>query len=122
MPTVKGIAIYPDKRVEAVELNGLKDYQRIVLGLIEAVNLKGGTTMYVNEEYWYQFTISDFNSIATDVAGLGGRVDLVLAGILGPVVIVGPVDDEGYDTSITEQAQHWVECVSREAGGVMTTN
>jgi hypothetical protein len=117
MPTVKGIAIYPNKRVEVVELNELEDYQRIVLGLIEAVNLRGGTTMYVNEEYWYQFTISDFNRIATDVAGLGGRVDLLMAGILGPVVIVGPPDDEGYDTSITEQARHWVEYVSRETRG-----
>ena len=111
----KGIAIYPDKRVEEVEVAELGDYQAIVDGYIEAVNLKSGDTMYVNEEYWYKFTPEDRNSIAMDVAGLGGRPDLMLNGILGPVVVLGPIDDEGYDTDITDQARRWIERVRREA-------
>lgn len=113
--TKKGIAIYPDKRVEEVEVFLLEDYQAIVNGYIEAVGLKSGDTMYVNEEYWYRFGPTDLNSIAMDVAGLGGRPDLMLNGILGPVVVLGPLDDEGNDTDISDQARRWIKRVAREA-------
>lgn len=112
----KGIAIYPDKRVDHLEVDGLKDYQEVVKGLIEAVGLKDGSTMYVNEEYRYQFGPVDFNSVATDVASLGGRPDIMFTGgILGPVLILGPVDDDGNDTDVTDRALRWVRRVHREA-------
>lgn len=111
----KGMAIYPDKRVSEVEVKELADYQHIVDGWIEAVTLSDGSTMYVNEEYTYKFGPDDFNSIASDVAGLGGRMDLLIYGILGPVVVVGPVDRKGYDTDITKQARQWITRVEREA-------
>ena len=113
---VKGIAIYPDKRVEDVTINGLSDGQAIVGGLIQPVTLKDGSTMYVNEEFLYSFGPDDVNWIASDVAGLGGRPEFMLRSpILGPVYIVGPIDGEGYDTDITDTARNWVTRVKREA-------
>ncbi len=115
----KAIAIYPDKRVEDVEIRNYKDGQAIVGGLIEPVTLRFGRTyctMYVNEEFRYAFDVSDFNSIARDVAGLGGRIDLLMGGILGPVYIVGDLDDEGYDTDVPDRVRQEVEWVQREAG------
>lgn len=121
MSEIKAVAIYPDKRVEFKEFpakeSNLEAFQEIVDGWIEPVTLTDGSTMYVNEEFRYKFTADDYNSIASDVAGLGGRPDLMLTGILGGVVIVGPVDDEGYDTSLTDAARKWVQRVKREAGG-----
>ncbi len=115
------IAIYPDKRVEDVHLpmppaSILKSLQEIVEGWIEAVGLSDGSTMYVNEEGLYRFGPEDFNSIATDVCGLGGRPDIMLgAGIRGPVAILGPLDADGYDTTVTDKARRWVRRVAREA-------
>lgn len=112
---IKGLAIYSDKRVEDVKLAGFEDYQKIVEGNIEAVRLRFGI-MYVNEEFLLgQFGPEDFNSIATDVCGLGGRPDLMFSGILGPVVVVGNLDEEGYDLSITDRGRKAIERVRREA-------
>jgi len=122
-PSVKGVAIYPDKRVEHVTLNGLADYQTIVDGNIEPVTLSDRSTMYVNEEFLYKFVDADgnidvpkhFNSIAGDVCGLGGMPHLMMTGILGPVVVVGPVDGRGYDKDVTDKALGWIQRVAREA-------
>ncbi len=113
----KAIAIYPDKRVENVELDGLEDKQAIVGGNIERVELLFGT-MYVNEEFLYSFTADDYNSIAFDVAGLGHRADLMMSGILGPVFLIGHLDENGYDTDITDIERTAVRRVGREAGMV----
>lgn len=116
-----GIAIYPDKRVQEVTFDretGLEAKQKIVEGWIEAVALSDGSTMYVNEEFSYQFTAEDVNWMASDIAGVMGRQQFLFNPILGPVVIVGPVDEEGWDTGITEKARKAVERVSREAGGI----
>lgn len=113
---VKGIAIYPDKRVEEITVSGLSDMQAVVDGYIEPITLKDGSTLYVNEEYLYRFGSPDFNSIASDVAGLGGRPEFMLRQpILGPALLVGPVDAEGNDTDVTATARRWVQRVAREA-------
>lgn len=122
---MKGIAIKPDKTVEEVTIPrpGLDEMQAIVGGLIQPVELSDGSSMYVDEEFLYKFIDDDgnidvvkhFNSIAGDVCGLGGRSDLMLSGILGPVLIVGPVDAEGWDTDITDKARKWVNRVAKEA-------
>lgn len=112
---IKGLVIRPDKSVELVDLDHLAQYQEAVGGFIEPVRLSDGATMYVNEEFRYKFGPDDFNSVASDVAGLGGRPDLMLSGILGPVVIVGPLTRDGYDTDITETARQWVYRVLTEA-------
>jgi hypothetical protein len=116
-----GIAIYPDKRVTRVELNALGDYQEIVNGYIEPVNLKFGT-LWVNEEFLLgQFGPEDFNSIASDVAGLGGRPDLMLfTPILGPAILTGFVGPEGEDLDFTEAGERAVKRIAREAGGRVT--
>lgn len=115
----KAIAIYPDKRIEDVEIKDYKDGQAIVDGLIEPVDLRFGTNdygiMWVNEEFRYSFTASDFNSIARDIAGLCGRPDLLLHGILGPVYITGDSDDEGETTDVTDRIRQVVQRVVREA-------
>lgn len=117
-PKIRGLIIRPDKTVTETTFGSLSDFQKAVGGYIEAVGLSDGSTMYVDEEYLIKgYGPEDFNSIARDVAGLGGHPELVLQGILGPVVIVGPVNQEGWDTDIPPTARQWVERVMREAGG-----
>jgi len=115
----KAIAVYPDNRVEDVEVNGYKDGQAIVGGRIEPVALRFGSndygTMYVNEEFRYVFDADDFNEIARSVAGLCGRLDLLIGGVLGPVYFVGDLDEEGYVNDVTERIRQVVERVAREA-------
>lgn len=108
----KGIAIYPDKRVEDVEISSPRD---IIKGIFAAVDLADGSAMWVDDEFLYKYPDSEFNSIATDVAGLGGRYDLLLGGVKGPVVITGGPDSEGYTQDVPESARRWVNRVKREA-------
>lgn len=117
--TVKAIVIKRDKTLVEREVSGIRDMQSIVEGYIEAVGLSDGSTMWVNEEFRLgQFGPADFNSIASDVAGLGGRLDLTMFGILGDVFITGPADKWGNETDVTEVARGWVKRVANEAGGV----
>ncbi len=115
----KAIAIYPDKRVENIDLVGLTDMQAVVKGNIEVIRLTFGD-MYVNEEFLLgQFGPDDFNSIASDVAGIGNRPDLMMTGILGPVFLLGPVNMRtGNDTDVTDKGRKAVRRVGREAGMV----
>lgn len=113
---IRGIAIYPNKTIAEVSLSGLKDYQTIVGGLIEPIGLRFGT-MYVNEEFTYKFTSEDVNWIASDVAGVGGAQGFLFNPILGPVVVVGHLDDEGYDLSVNESGLRAIKKVAGEAGG-----
>lgn len=126
MTAFTGIAIYPDKRVEEVILDhasSLEGKQEIVKGWIEPVDLHTPSgeyvgTMWVNEEGRYVFGPDDFNSIASDVAGLMGRSDLMLTGILGPVLVVGPADPSNgnRDTDVTYWQRNIINRVTREAG------
>ena len=123
-PPICGVVIAPDNQVRIVALSELRDYQDCVGGLIEAVDLetnRGRFTMYVNEEYTYKFDPSDRNPVAMDVAGLGGRADLLIHGILGPVVCVGPPDDEGYSTTIPWDAVRMIEFVLRSRDPLVGT-
>lgn len=127
--TIKAIRITPDKTVDEIEVSTLEEMQEVVGGLIEPIELhyfsrtaacRASFDMYVNEEYLYQYGQKDFNSIATDVCGLCGRVDIMLrTPILGPVLIVGPVvgDDS---TSVNDAIRAIVKRVAREAGGTCT--
>ncbi len=113
MKAIKGLAIYPDRGYEEVEVKELDDYQGIVGGMIEAVELIGGSTMYVNEEFLLgQFGPADHNVLASRVAELGGRPDLNgVPGILGPVLLVGPVDGDGNDTDLGVRMREMVMAV-----------
>ena len=114
----RAIAIYPDKRLQELDIDDLKDMQAVVQGLIEPVTLRDGSTMYVNEEGLYQFGPEDVNWTAADVAGLGGRPEFMFGrpALLGPVLFVGPVDEEGNDTDVTDTVRRWVRRVAQEAG------
>lgn len=122
---MKALAIYPDKRVEEIEIlpdTSLEQKQEVVQGWIEPVDLRKRSgeyagTMWVNEEGRYCFGPDDFNSIATDVAGLCGRFDLLATGVLGPVIIVGPArfETDGSDTDITDWLREQVSRVAKEA-------
>jgi len=114
---VRGILILPDKTLSEVSLRDYRDYQDAVDGTFEIVTLSDGSGLCINDGSFSQFGPEDFNSIASDVAGLGGRPDLMLLGLVGPAVMVGPVDDEGNSLDVTDQARRWIERVSREAGG-----
>lgn len=114
MSAIKVIVITSDKVVSEREIEGLAAMQAIVEGLIEPVDLSDGSTMFVNEEFAYMPNLR-FNSIASDVAGLGGRGDLMIRGIAGNVFIAGPPDDDGNTTDVTDKARRWVRRVAREA-------
>lgn len=76
----------------------LKTLQRLVGGLIELVGFPSGCGCYINEEG--KLLNLPVNRIATAI------VDTLYPGfasydyIVGPAVFVGPIDSEGYDTSL----------------------
>lgn len=117
MSAIDAIAIYPDKRVAEVTLDEIGDYQAIVEGYIERVELRFGT-LWVNEEFLLgQFGPEDANWIASDVAGLGGRPEFMLKyPILGPAILTGGGDRHGYTLSVTRLGREAVERVGKEAG------
>ena len=110
-----GIVIKPDKTVEERTLTDYKDIQTAIGGYFDVVTLSDGTSMFVDDEYLIKGGL-DFNSIATDVCGLGGRPDIMFTNpILGPVVVLGPPDSSGETTDITDKARNWIKRVAREA-------
>lgn len=110
----KAIVIGQDKSVREEDITELERYQHIVGGWVEQVTLSSGDAFFINEEGRYTPGLV-FNSIATDVAGLGGRPDILLQGLIGNAVLVGPPDDEGETTDVTDEALAWVERVRGEA-------
>lgn len=112
-PIIQGLWLHADKQVEEREFAGLRDFQLCVGGLIEAVELSDGSTLYVNEEG--RIYDLPFNSVASDVAGLGGQPSVMLMTVKGDAVLVGPLDAEGYDTDVSALGRSWVERVHREA-------
>jgi hypothetical protein len=118
---VKGIKITTDKKLSNVVIHSLADYQAIVGGYIEAVDLHpaqgrpagaDGSTIFVNEEG--KIHGLEFNSIASDLA-----LPWLMPwdSIVGDVVVVGPVDGRGEMTDVTEWAARRVRLVASEAGG-----
>lgn len=110
----KAVIVTRDKQVTETDFVNYKDIQAAVEGWIEAVKLNG-CTMYVNEEFLFRFGPEDFNSIASDICGLCGRLDLMFSGILGNVLITGPLDDEGRDTDIPDSMIRIINRVAGEA-------
>ena len=118
---VLGLHITTDKVVAEKRYDDLDAYQCDVgcageRCIIEPVTLRDGSTMYVDEEGLYHG--ADPNSIAADLAGLNGRPDLLLMGLRGDVVVVGPLDADGNDTDVTDIVRRQVGRVGSEAGAV----
>lgn len=86
-----------------------------VLKVAETVTVHA--VMWVNEEFTYKWpnTPNHFNSIATDIAGMGGRADILLTGIKGPVLLTGPTDQEGYSTDLDDAVVILAKRIQREA-------
>ena len=113
---IQAIQITSDKQTNELTVSEYQDYNDAVEGWIEAVDLpRIDAVMWVNEEFLLIFGAERFNSIASDVCGLGGRPDLMLHGVLGNVLVTGPTDGAGESTDITDKARRAIERVAREA-------
>ncbi len=120
MGMIKGLAIRMGGKYEEVELRVLADYQDVVEGDIERVDLnlldndgtKHRVVMFVNDSFLLgQFDIErDFNELATGLAYVGERQDLRL---LGNVVIVGPDHKEESTSFPAEIVYLWVGRINR---------
>lgn len=113
---MKAIKITPGGQIEDVEINTYEDLSKAIGGWIEPVNLATPEgqyfTMYVDEEYRLKHTLA-VNVLAMQLSGMCGRVDLMYQGILGPVVLLGPVDGEGDDTSVTPSVKRTIQRLVR---------
>lgn len=109
---VKGILIPVEGPSQEVEISGLADMQAACDGYVEAVTLSDGSSLYLNEEG--RINGMPPNYFASDVCGLGGRPDLLLLGVRGPALLLGPVDGEGYNLPVTEAGRRWVARVEGE--------
>lgn len=113
---VKALSITAHGDVHLVDVTTLQDmYRHTDGGPIDVVALPFGD-LWVNDEFLLRNDDDGFNSIATDVAGLGGRVDLLFGGILGDCLLTGPVSANGDKTDVTDDGMRIVRRVAREAG------
>ena len=102
--TIKALVLNPGEPAKLVEIDRtLAAYQAIVGGYIEAVALKvtDEATAYINEEGKLDHRIEG-NATATSLARLSPG-----DWIAGPMLILGPCDDEGNDTSVTPEIIAW---------------
>jgi len=114
-----GVHITDDKIISIVYFDGDGDLdlmQALVEGLIEAINLDTGDTMWVNEEFTYKFDVPRFNSVASDLLGALGRPDLMLSGIQGNVFITGGPDGNGNTGAISAKVGLAIASIGHEAG------
>jgi hypothetical protein len=109
-----GLVIYADGRVEKKQFDGLSSLQKVVGGYIESVSLPSlDCNSYVNEEG--RMKNLDFNGNATRLVHKYGYHRG--AHIVGNMVILGPVDKYGEETSISEEAvQEITEHLSSSEG------
>lgn len=102
----KGIVIPADPFAPMTvrSFDGLAGYQKVVDGLIEAVQLTEpvGATLFVDEEG--RFKRSPFNPRATYIA-MVHNPDLMFSGcmIIGDAVLVGDPDEEGETQDVPKQ-------------------
>jgi len=110
--SVNGVHITTDKVLTPVEVNGLADYQRLVGGYIECVEMHTHDNVFLNEEG--KLDRLPLNSIATDILlRIIGPYDV----IVGDVVIVGRSDGQGEIVKdISPEGKRWIKLVAREAG------
>lgn len=89
------VIIWENGECEFSVCEDLYDYQDAVSGMITGVyspHLPAGTTVYANDEGI--LLNMEYNSLASLVVGTH---------LVGPVVVAGPVDDEGEVLSITDE-------------------
>ena len=98
--TIQAIVINPDATFTVGPIDAsLKGLQGIVGGYIEAVTTDD-TTIFINEEG--KLTGQEFNPLATllwwQLAPHMRGVDV----LVGPAVVLGPVDGNGNETAVTK--------------------
>ena len=109
--TIQTIVIHPDGVIEEKAMEqGCKALQDAVGGWIEATYSKSGdTTLWINEEGKPNGLL--VNLVAT---ALWWNLNPVFRGqdvLVGPVVVTGGVDEEGYTLSVGFEAKGALSCV-----------
>ena len=98
---MKALVITPEGTATVEDIKpDLDGLQALVGGYIEAAPTKGDVTVYVNEEG--KIHGLPINAVATD---LYYKLAPFMEGhdiLVGTVVILGPVDDEGYETAVPD--------------------
>ncbi len=106
---IQATLLKPDNTIKDYPVSEHDDYGKAVEGWIEAVSLCQtrlpgpdiSFIMWVNEEYMYKKDpLKDWNFLATSMAGMCGRPDLILQGVLGNALLTGPADLEGETTDL----------------------
>lgn len=92
----KAVIIAVDGTQTVADLTRLKEYQDAVGGYIEGLTLPGGGMVYVNEDG--QRLGLPVNPTATRILKSVLRFHRY---IVGPVVVVGPTDDDGNVRDVT---------------------
>jgi hypothetical protein len=80
------------------ELDAL--YAKLGCNLVEVVEVKGGCSMFIDEEGKYTRP-DEYNGRATSLA-LRNRSISLIDWISGPAVVLGPPDDEGEAQGLTD--------------------
>lgn len=97
----------------------LESFQRLVGGHIEALSLGDHTSAYINEEG--KFEGLDRNDAADRFVRHAlskiGRTMIPGDYVVGPLVITGQPDDDGYDTGATDEADELLAAVGIPIGG-----
>ena len=118
------LVIEPDSSIRETTADGLDGKQALVGGLIEPVALRIiEAEGYVNEEG--KLVGLETNGLATSLYH-GGRTeedtfiislsDMVRDPIVGPLVIFGGIDEEGYDLDVTDDIIERTFKLARDLG------
>lgn len=89
-----GYIKYPDSDWKAIEVGDYEDLQKLIGGYFQLVPIDDSLTLYCDEEG----KIKDLYPNVTWVEK-GKIIDV----LVGPLVLFGPVDDEGEHTDATEE-------------------
>lgn len=105
----KGLLINEDGTTEFVEYTDYKDLQKIVNGWIEGIHIGDNGFAYVDEEG--KLKNKPINRLATRVWHESARKFNMTINdfIVGKMILTGPNDDDGNDTSITDDLVEFVE-------------
>lgn len=97
----KACLVKTDRSIEYIEVNGLKDIQRLVDGYIEAIDFGNNDYFcYANEES--KIIGLEPNDLATSLWYDSGQTILLGDYIGGNVVFFGGIDDDGNSFDISE--------------------
>jgi hypothetical protein len=97
---IKALVIQPDGRIEHTTLSSYDDYNKAVGGWIEALQLGPNASGYINEEG--KLIGLPRNDKATKLCHARKSI-FPTDFIVGPLLVVGPLDSEGNDTDLSDE-------------------